>query len=93
MAEPLEKKVRLDSADKENVDSSVVVRKRKDYLQWDEYFMAVAFLSAQRSKDPKTQVNSYSSIIVCKLHELDIVLYKSVVSELILNWPIKNEKP
>ena len=33
-----------------------VVTKRTDYLQWDEYFMAVAFLSAQRSKDPKSQV-------------------------------------
>ncbi|XP_076467774.1 deoxycytidylate deaminase-like [Babylonia areolata] len=32
--------------------------KRKDYLSWDEYFMAVAFLSAQRSKDPRTQVGA-----------------------------------
>lgn len=30
--------------------------KRNNYLSWDEYFMAIAFLSAQRSKDPKTQV-------------------------------------
>ena len=30
--------------------------KRSDYLSWDEYFMAVAFLSAERSKDPVTQV-------------------------------------
>ena len=28
---------------------------RKDYLSWDEYFMAVAKLSAMRSKDPHTQ--------------------------------------
>ena len=33
------------------------VKKRADYLNWDEYFMAVAFLSAQRSKDPHSQVN------------------------------------
>jgi hypothetical protein len=26
------------------------------YLSWDDYFMAVAFLSAQRSKDPNKQV-------------------------------------
>jgi hypothetical protein len=26
------------------------------YLQWDDYFMSVAFLSAQRSKDPNKQV-------------------------------------
>ena len=28
------------------------------YLNWDEYFMAVAFLSAQRSKDPNKQVGA-----------------------------------
>ncbi len=32
--------------------------KRTDYLRWDEYFMAVALLSAQRSKDPSTQVGA-----------------------------------
>ena len=30
--------------------------KRSDYLDWPDYFMAIAFLSAQRSKDPRTQV-------------------------------------
>lgn len=33
-------------------------KKRSDYLSWDEYFMAVALLSAQRSKDPNTQVGA-----------------------------------
>ena len=32
--------------------------KRTDYLSWDEYFMGIAFLSAQRSKDPSTQVGA-----------------------------------
>lgn len=32
--------------------------KREDYIQWDEYFMGVALLSAQRSKDPATQVGA-----------------------------------
>ena len=32
--------------------------KRPDYLPWDDYFMAVALLSAQRSKDPNTQVGA-----------------------------------
>lgn len=32
--------------------------KRKDHLSWDEYFMAVALLSAERSKDPNTQVGA-----------------------------------
>ena len=33
-------------------------KKRKDYLIWDEYFMAIAKLSAMRSKDPSTQVGA-----------------------------------
>jgi len=32
--------------------------KRSDYISWDEYFMGVALLSAQRSKDPSTQVGA-----------------------------------
>lgn len=32
--------------------------KRKDYISWDEYFMAIAKLSAMRSKDPSTQVGA-----------------------------------
>ena len=32
--------------------------KRADYISWDEYFMGVALLAAQRSKDPSTQVGA-----------------------------------
>lgn len=32
--------------------------KRNDYITWDEYFMGIALLSAQRSKDPSTQVGA-----------------------------------
>jgi dCMP deaminase len=32
--------------------------KRKDYISWDEYFMGVAILASQRSKDPSTQVGA-----------------------------------
>ena len=32
--------------------------KRKDYIEWDEYFMGVALLSGKRSKDPNTQVGA-----------------------------------
>ncbi|WP_156300313.1 deoxycytidylate deaminase [Streptobacillus canis] len=32
--------------------------KRTDFLSWDEYFMGIAFLSANRSKDPVTQVGA-----------------------------------
>lgn len=32
--------------------------KRLDYIDWNEYFMGVCYLSAQRSKDPRTQVGA-----------------------------------
>ena len=32
--------------------------KRKDYISWDQYFMGIALLSAQRSKDDHTQVGA-----------------------------------
>ncbi|KAL3880957.1 hypothetical protein ACJMK2_033159 [Sinanodonta woodiana] len=35
-----------------------ISQKRKDYLEWPDYFMSIAFLSAQRSKDPRTQVGA-----------------------------------
>lgn len=34
------------------------LKKRTDYISWDEYFMGVALLSARRSKDPSTQVGA-----------------------------------
>ncbi len=34
------------------------LKKRADYITWDEYFMGVALLSARRSKDPNTQVGA-----------------------------------
>jgi dCMP deaminase len=35
-----------------------MLKKRADYISWDEYFMGVALLSAKRSKDPSTQVGA-----------------------------------
>lgn len=32
--------------------------KRENYISWEEYFMGLALLSAERSKDPSTQVGS-----------------------------------
>lgn len=32
--------------------------KRSDYLSWEDYFMATAFLAAKRSKDPCSQVGA-----------------------------------
>ena len=34
------------------------VQKRQDYISWDEYFMGVSMLSAERSKDPNTGVGA-----------------------------------
>lgn len=34
------------------------MEKRKDYINWDEYFMGIAMLSAKRSKDPNSQVGA-----------------------------------
>src|SRR5574344_1232812 len=31
---------------------------RKDYISWDAYFMGIAILSCERSKDPNTQVGA-----------------------------------
>ena len=33
-------------------------KKRENYISWEEYFMAIAKLSAMRSKDTSTQVGA-----------------------------------
>ena len=35
-----------------------MTEKRENYISWDEYFMGVALLAAERSKDPNTQVGA-----------------------------------
>ena len=42
--------------------------KREGYISWEEYFMGVALLAAQRSKDPNTQVGA------CIVSEDNIIL-------------------
>uniref|UniRef100_A0A4X2M5N9 Deoxycytidylate deaminase n=1 Tax=Vombatus ursinus TaxID=29139 RepID=A0A4X2M5N9_VOMUR len=39
-------------------DGKDLSEKRDDYLEWPEDFMAVSFLSAQRSKEPNFQVGA-----------------------------------
>ncbi|MBN2617283.1 MAG: dCMP deaminase family protein [Spirochaetales bacterium] len=34
------------------------MKKRGNYISWDEYFMGIALLSGKRSKDPNTQVGA-----------------------------------
>jgi dCMP deaminase len=51
----------ISALDKEFLDEAEgrdTATKRKDHLHWDDYFMGVALLSAQRSKDPSTQVGA-----------------------------------
>ncbi len=45
-------------AESQNQASNHVIAKRKDAIDWDDYFMAISFLSAMRSKDPSTQVGA-----------------------------------
>lgn len=60
---------RLNSTSPPSADSSIAkaktptitesqTSKRNDYLSWDEFFMGAALLTAQRSKDPSTQVGA-----------------------------------
>ncbi|XP_052078735.1 deoxycytidylate deaminase-like [Mytilus californianus] len=48
----------METAKPKKVDSSMETAKRSGYLELDEYFMALCFVSAQRSEDPKTQVGA-----------------------------------
>ncbi|MEF9917620.1 MAG: cytidine deaminase, partial [Lachnospiraceae bacterium] len=34
------------------------MNQRTDYISWDEYFMGIAKLSGERSKDPNTGVGA-----------------------------------
>ena len=49
--------------------------KRTDYINWDEYFMGIAMLSAQRSKDNSTQVGA---CIVNDQHKIVSVGYNGM---------------
>jgi len=40
------------------INTSENIKKRDNYISWDEYFMGVALLSAKRSKDPNTNVGA-----------------------------------
>lgn len=49
--------------------------KREDVISWDTYFMALAHLSAQRSKDPHTQVGA---VIVDDVHRIVSIGYNGM---------------
>jgi deoxycytidylate deaminase len=52
-------------------DQPVACRKREGYIKWDDYFMAVAFLSAQRSKDPKLAGSHVWLYVCCSQSKFD----------------------
>lgn len=49
--------------------------KRENYIGWDEYFMGIAMLSAERSKDNNTQVGA---CIVNQEHKIVAVGYNGM---------------
>ena len=48
---------------------------RKDHITWDEYFMGIAKLAAERSKDPNTQVGA---CIVNDAHKIVSIGYNGM---------------
>ena len=49
--------------------------KRQNVLDWDKYFMALAHLSAERSKDPNTNVGA---VIVDDMHRIVSIGYNGM---------------
>lgn len=46
-------------SDCSNASTTTITKKRtENVIKWDDYFMAIAFLSSMRSKDPSTQVGA-----------------------------------
>lgn len=43
------------------------------YLSWDDYFMALAFLSAERSKDPNKQVSADRPVTLHDAAQADVL--------------------
>jgi len=52
------KKLDNDTLNDSVICSPCKAKKRDNVIQWDDYFMSVAFLSSMRSKDPSTQVGA-----------------------------------
>ena len=61
--------------------------KRTDYINWDEYFMGIALLTAMRSKDPSSQVGAcivspvYVTLFPC--NECTKAIIQSGISEVV----------
>lgn len=67
--------------------------KRDDYISWIEYFMGIAMLSAQRSKDGSTQVGS---CIVSREHKILSMGYNGMPTGCLddaMPWERENSNP
>lgn len=70
---------------------NIKVNKRKNYLDWDETFMLITDLIAQRSKDPNTQTGS------CIVNDKKIVVglgyngFPRGVSDDLISWSREGE--
>jgi len=67
--------------------------KRKDYISWDQYFMSVALLSANRSKDPCTQVGACIVNQDKKIVGIGYNGFPSGISDDALPWGKSSENP
>ncbi|MBR6243134.1 MAG: dCMP deaminase family protein [Ruminococcus sp.] len=67
--------------------------KRNNYISWDEYFMGIAMLSAERSKDSSTQVGA---CIVNKENKIVAVGYNGMPTGCIdddMPWEREGDSP
>lgn len=67
--------------------------KRSDYLSWDQYFMGIALLSANRSKDPSTSVGA---CIVSNTNKILSVGYNGMplgISDDAFPWERESDDP
>ena len=60
--------------------------KRTDYINWDEYFMGIALLTAMRSKDPSSQVGA------CIVSPENKTMHRAMTSMLVVVLPVTNRK-
>ena len=67
--------------------------KRKDYIDWDQYFMGVAELSARRSKDPNTQVGCCIASPDNKIYSLGYNGLPRGLSDDEFPWGSKSKNP
>lgn len=69
------------------------IKKRQDYLSWDEYFMGISILSGMRSKDPNTQVGACIVSQDNKILSMGYNGFPKGCSDDVFPWDRENEDP